>query len=60
MYPPLLDAGDVRATWARVGTDGLGMASHSNGAESERVGHAEQSRCETWSGVWTRASRQTS
>ena len=31
--PPLLNAGDVRMTWARVGTGGVGEASRSSGAE---------------------------
>jgi len=30
-------------TWARVGTGGVGEASRSSGAESERVGRAERS-----------------
>jgi hypothetical protein len=47
--PPLLDAGDVRATW--VG------ASHSSSAESERVGRAEQSKCGAWGAASGRGPR---
>ena len=31
---PVLDAGDVRVTWAHVGADGVGWVSRSSGVES--------------------------
>ena len=42
--PPLLDAGDVRAAWARVGAWGMGWVSRSSGVESEWAGCAARSR----------------
>jgi hypothetical protein len=45
---PLLDAGDIRVTWARAEMSGMGGASRSSGAESERVGYAERSRRGAW------------
>jgi hypothetical protein len=60
---PLLDAGDVRATWACVGTGGVGGASRSSGAESKRVGRVKRSRHRAWGATserGTRASRRTS
>jgi len=55
--PPLLDAGDVPATWARVGTGGVGGASRSSGTESERVGRAERSRSGEWGAASERGPR---
>jgi hypothetical protein len=51
---PLLDARDVRTTWAHVGTDGVGGASRSSDVESERVSHAKRNRC----GMWGAASER--
>jgi hypothetical protein len=42
----LLNVGDVRAAWAHVGASGVGGASRSSGAESERAGRATPSGCE--------------
>jgi hypothetical protein len=53
----LLNAGDVQTTWARVGTSGMGGASHSSGVESELVECVLRSRHETWGVVFGRGPR---
>jgi hypothetical protein len=53
---PLLDAGDVRAAWARVGASGVGGVSRLSGAESEQEGRAAQAR-EATSGHGPRVGR---
>jgi hypothetical protein len=43
---PLLDASNAHVTWVRMGTDGVGGASRSNGIESERVGVQDKASAE--------------